>query len=212
MAQTRGNASHERLAEAAWRLIAEGGLQALTTRRVAGVAGLSPGMVHYHFTSKDELILAVVEHIRRYWITPLEAFLAETIPPLDRLRRIVSWMAEPATQDVVRVHLSLLAQAQADPRLQATMRAEYRRWQDDYVSLFESLQAAGDLRPSIDAAKAGQAFAAASDALVQEQSLDPELPSEDLMWALLDPMLQRAQSAASGEAATRANSRIGPVA
>jgi AcrR family transcriptional regulator len=169
-------------------------------------------MVHYYFTSKDELILAVVEHIRRYWITPLEAFLAETIPPLDRLQRIVSWMAEPATQDVVRVHLSLLAQAQADPRLQATMRAEYRRWQADYVSLFESLQAAGDLRPSIDAAKAGQAFAAASDALVQEQSLDPELPSEDLMWALLDPMLQRAQSAASSEATTRAKSRIGPVA
>jgi AcrR family transcriptional regulator len=188
-AQTRGEAARERLVEAAWRTIAEEGLQALTTRRVATRAGLSHGMCHYHFETKDDLILAVVEHIRRYWIEPLEGHLASDGPIFDRLSRIVDWMAEPATQDVVRVHLSLLAQAQADARLREKMRSEYRRWQDGYVALFRGLQAAGLLRADLDPVNAGSAFAAASDALVQERSLDPGLDTAALMWALLTPML-----------------------
>lgn len=186
---TKGEAARERLTAAAWRIIAEEGLQALTTRRVAARAGLSHGMCHYYFENKDELILAVVEHIRRFWITPLEEFLKSDGPVGERLRRIISWMAEPATQDVVRVHLSLLAQAQADGRLREKMRTEYMRWQDGYVALFRELKGAGLLRPGVDAPRAGQAFAAAADALVQERSLDPELDSESLMWALLGPML-----------------------
>ena len=49
-----------------WTVTADRGLSALTVRDVAKQAGISHAMVHYHFESKDELILAAVEYARHY--------------------------------------------------------------------------------------------------------------------------------------------------
>jgi AcrR family transcriptional regulator len=46
-AQTR-----QRIIEAAWSVIAEKGLAALTTRTVARDAGISHGMCHYYFAGR----------------------------------------------------------------------------------------------------------------------------------------------------------------
>jgi AcrR family transcriptional regulator len=57
-AQTR-----ERLLEAASRVIAERGVEAATVDEIANRAGCSKGLVHYHFATKDDLVLEVVQHL-----------------------------------------------------------------------------------------------------------------------------------------------------
>jgi AcrR family transcriptional regulator len=48
------------LVEAAYRTLAERGYEATSIKDVARAAGVAPGLVHYYFASKAELLLAVV--------------------------------------------------------------------------------------------------------------------------------------------------------
>src|SRR5262249_44145139 len=119
--EARGAETRRRIVEAAWHVIAERGLAGLTTRLVAARGGISHGMCHYPFPSQDDLVGAVVDHARRYWIEPMEAILEAPGSTKQRLDAVVEWMAEPATREVMRVHLQLMAQAEWSDGLRERM-------------------------------------------------------------------------------------------
>jgi AcrR family transcriptional regulator len=52
--------NRERLIAAGYAILAEKGIEATTVKEIAGRAGVSPGLFHYYFKSKDELLLAVL--------------------------------------------------------------------------------------------------------------------------------------------------------
>jgi AcrR family transcriptional regulator len=187
--EARGAETRQRIVQAAWNVIAERGLASLTTRLVAREAGISHGMCHYHFETKDELILAVVDEARRYWIIPMEALVDAPASASQRLERVITWMAEPATREVMRVHLQLMALAEWNERLRDRMAAEYARWQAAYVRLFRELKAEGELRNGLDHDAVGIAFATLADGLVDQRSLDPSLDTDVIMRAFLEPLL-----------------------
>ena len=54
--------SRERIVEAASRIVDEGGLDALTTRRLADELGVKGASLYNHFANKEELVFAVAEH------------------------------------------------------------------------------------------------------------------------------------------------------
>ncbi len=70
-------ARREQLVAAAIRVAARDGVDAATTRAIAEEAGVSLGIVHYCFTSKDELlrevVRAIVERTRETAIDALQA-------------------------------------------------------------------------------------------------------------------------------------------
>jgi AcrR family transcriptional regulator len=185
----RGAETRLRIIEAAWALIAERGLASLTTRLVAERAGVSHGMCNYHFTGKDDLVLAVVDYARHYWITPIEEHLAANLPAEARLERVMRWMAKPATREVMRVHTQLLSQAEWNEELRESMAVEYGRWQAAYIQLFRELEQEGVLRPGLDAERLGVAFATMADGLVWQQSLDRRLKTMPFMRAFVDLVL-----------------------
>ena len=51
------------LVEIAYRLIAQNGLEGFRIRQVAAEAGIDNGTLHYHFASKEALILGVVDYL-----------------------------------------------------------------------------------------------------------------------------------------------------
>jgi AcrR family transcriptional regulator len=163
----------------------------LTTRRVAREAGVSHGMCHYHFEGKSDLLSALVERARGTWITPLEELVVGAGSALERLDRVVRWMAEPAATEVLRVHLELSAFSERDERLRRELADEYERWRETAAGLFDDLRDEGALRDGVDARAVGRAFAVASDALVWQQSLAPTLDSEAIMRAMVRPLLAR---------------------
>lgn len=71
--------------DAALALHAEEGLEALSMRRLAAQAGLSPMGLYRHHASKEALVAAMVEHgfekLKRVLLRPLRA-----VDPLDRLK------------------------------------------------------------------------------------------------------------------------------
>ena len=146
--EARGAETRQRIIGAMWTVTADRGLSALTVRDVAKQAGISHTMVHYHFESKDELILAAVEYAQHYWIHPLEDIVYGPGTPEEKLERVTVWMAEPTTTDVMRVHRQLLAQSEWNERLQTSMAAEYARWRETFVDLFRRLKESGRWTPS----------------------------------------------------------------
>ena len=52
--------NRERLIGAGYTVLAEQGYEATTVKEVARVAGVSPGLFHYYFASKEELLIAVL--------------------------------------------------------------------------------------------------------------------------------------------------------
>jgi AcrR family transcriptional regulator len=186
--ELKGSETRRRIARAAWVVIAERGLAGLTTRLVAKEAGISHGMCHYHFGNKDDLVLAVVDEARQYWIEPMERLVEASGSARARLDAVIRWMAEPATREVMRVHLQLMAHSEYSEGLRERMAAEYARWQRAYVQLFRQLAAEGGLPAEIDVERVGVAFATMADALVDQQSLDPALDTESVMRALLEPL------------------------
>lgn len=57
----RGSDNRARLVSAACRVLSEKGYEATTVKEIARAAGVSPGLFHYYFASKDELLLDVLK-------------------------------------------------------------------------------------------------------------------------------------------------------
>lgn len=180
----KGADTRNRILESARWVLAEEGTDRFTTRRVAERAGVSHGMCHYHFKDKRDLVLALLVHARRDWVEPLEELVDGPGTPEARMRAVISWMAEPATTDVMRVHTALLSFALQDHVAAERLAAEYARWRAPFVRLFEELGLSG-----AEAKRVGEAFASAADGLVQQQSLDPGLPTERILGSLLRQIL-----------------------
>jgi AcrR family transcriptional regulator len=69
------------LVDAAFRCIAERGLEGLRLRPVAADAGIDHSTLHHYFATKQELMSAVLEHVtRQFWVTmPAEGSAAEQL-------------------------------------------------------------------------------------------------------------------------------------
>ena len=193
----RAAETRTRILEAARRVLAEEGLERFTTRRVADLAGVSHGMVHYHFRDKPELVLALVVHARRDWVEPLEELVDGPGTATKRMRAVISWIAEPQTIEVMRVHQGLFVLALRDQAVRERLAAEFARWRAPFVTLFGQL--ADELGTTLDARSVGETFAAAADALVQEQSLDPDLPTERFLTRTFQQLVGTANGAGSAQ-------------
>jgi TetR/AcrR family transcriptional repressor of bet genes len=74
---------------AAYQIAVAEGLEAVTARRVATAAGISPGLVFFHFQSKDTLLQALLNVLLDGTLDALtDPGLAE-LAPWDRLDRMV---------------------------------------------------------------------------------------------------------------------------
>ncbi len=59
--------TRQALINAAGELAAEHGINAVTTRAIANLAGENLGSIHYHFGSKEKLFEAVILHVAERW-------------------------------------------------------------------------------------------------------------------------------------------------
>ena len=169
-------------------MLAEEGLERFTTRRVAELARVSHGMVHYHFTDKRELALALVVHARRDWVEPLEELVDGPGSAEERIRAVIAWMAEPATSEAMRVHIALFQSALRDELVRKRLAAEYARWREPFITLFRQLGEELGIG-ALDARSLGEAFATTADGLVQQQSFDPSLPTDRILTQLFERLV-----------------------
>jgi AcrR family transcriptional regulator len=89
-----------RILDTALRLMAEGGVHAMSMRRLANDLGINVATIYYYFPSKADLLRAVVAHqnyaILLAQVPPIDA----TLTPAERLSHLLRWIwSEMGTQD-----------------------------------------------------------------------------------------------------------------
>ena len=97
---------------------------------VAAALGVSPGLVFYHFASKDKLLAAALEHAVEHDLARLEVALGHGHDPFDRLRRLLRLYAPQGKAPGWTLWIDAWASALREPALRRTIRRLDVHWRD----------------------------------------------------------------------------------
>jgi AcrR family transcriptional regulator len=117
----------EQILAAAERLLARNGWAGTTFADICKEAGISSGVLTYHFKDKDEILLAVLEKVSRTSNDRFFSLLQEQTSWLDKLDLIVrSNLASTEEQrELSRLNLHLLSLAAQRPEIAQRLRLTY---------------------------------------------------------------------------------------
>ena len=153
---TAPSATHVRLLEAAETCLLRDGYSALSTRAVATAAGVPLSQIHYHFGSKQGLVLALLEHQNEKLLRRQARTLGAEAPLSARWMQACDHLSEDLKSGYVRVLQEIIAAGYSDPQMARAARRVLGGW-------FVLLNGLGDeLRQSIGALEglSGQEIAA----------------------------------------------------
>lgn len=112
-ATRKGLETRVRIIKGAREALEEGGMEALTTRRIAASAGVKLATLHYYFDSKESLLLAVLEDLIAEMDTAYRADVALPPEPEDRVEALIraSWRYIQRTRNkqIAQTELTLYA-------------------------------------------------------------------------------------------------------
>jgi AcrR family transcriptional regulator len=160
--QDQESDTHTLLLEAAEKCLRESGYSGITTRRVAEAAAMPVSQIHYHFGSKEALLLALLEHQNRRLLERQEATFAADLPLWKRWEKACDYLDEDLASGYVRVLQEMIAAGWSNPEIAAAVRKFLAGW---YVLLKRVAREAvqqfgplGSLKPDDLGCLVGNAF------------------------------------------------------
>ncbi|HJS39026.1 MAG TPA: TetR/AcrR family transcriptional regulator [Burkholderiales bacterium] len=122
-------AAREALLEAAKAVLRERGYAALSTREVATAAGVPLSQIHYHFGSKQGLVLALFEYLDAQLLERQQALFNDpSLSLADQWDRACTYLDDDLASGYVRVMQELAAAGWADPAVGAVVRKSLEDW------------------------------------------------------------------------------------
>ena len=108
-------------------LLAEGYAN-VSTRRVAEIAGVPLSQIHYHFGSKQQLILAMLAAENERLLERQRTMYAGPEPLWQQWDRACDYLEEDLESGYVRVLQEMIAAGWSDPTLAASVREQVGGW------------------------------------------------------------------------------------
>ncbi len=139
----------EQILAAAFAVAARDRLDGLTIRRVASHAGLSPGLVFFHFGSKDELLVALLDRVIASTIDTVVPDEVWALPTAhDRLRARLRGELErlPERRDGVELFFDYWVMGTRHPTVRARIVAALAAYRHSFLPLVEDLVAEDQVR------------------------------------------------------------------
>ncbi len=154
------------LLEAAKKVLRQKGYAALSTRDVAAAAGVPLSQIHYHFGSKQGMVLALFEYLNVQLLDRQNAMFADASLKLsEQWDRACDYLDDDIASGYVRVLQELIAASWADPAVAKVVRTEIMGWVDLIVGAARKaereLGGLGPLTPEQVGAFAANAFVGA---------------------------------------------------
>jgi len=146
-------------------VFAERGYADTTMAQLIERSGLTKGAFYFHFSSKEQLALAVIEEKQRQWIDSVVQAISAEPRAFDRLRAValalVKVHRDPSAFSVSRLTRDLARVAGVSD----VVRDHMRTWVGLVAGLIGQAQAEGDLPEAIDADDFAAVLVAATDGL-----------------------------------------------
>lgn len=131
--------------EAAWKLIAEHGYHSVRVAQVARMCGTSSATVHYHFPTRDLLLVEALRHSVKQAFDRQVAGLHTIGGPHERLLRLIE-LQLPGSERL-RLEWSIWMQvwtaAALDPGMRELHADSYRRWHETIAQTLREGQEGG---------------------------------------------------------------------
>jgi AcrR family transcriptional regulator len=168
---------------AAAGLIGERGFAETRIADVARRAGVSPALVVYYFSTKDELLTEALRYSERSFYADVAAQLARLRTARERLEMLVRTTCTSQAEDEIPaawgLWFDLWARAFRHPEV-AKDRVELdQRWRDTIAGVVRDGQQAGEIGRTVDADAFAITFSALLDGLLIQVALtDPVVNQE----------------------------------
>ncbi len=136
----------ERIVRAAVKLFAGKGFHGTSMRAIAGAAGVSIGAIYHHFSSKDDVFLAILRQEYERRRVAVEELRAQGLPPREMVQRVARLHFEllGRHQDSVKILSHTLPREH--PRLHRQLQALEEEFAGHVARLLEEGMRAGEIR------------------------------------------------------------------
>lgn len=181
---SEGQGTRDKLIDAAFRAVARDGLADTNVKSIAAEAGVNPGLLHYHFASKDALLEAAIESASARYMADIDTLIAAT-PRARLFDAYVAFAAATldANRDLFRVRLALGARAMNDARLAARLEIGNEAVRGRLATVFAA-GAGRDTPSDLDRLRA-RATKAAFEGMMLSWLTNPDFPMRAVLgeWA-----------------------------
>jgi len=162
-AQSRKSETQMTLLEAAKKVLHQHGYSGLSTREVASAAGVPLSQIHYHFGSKQGLVLALFEYLNDQLLHRQDAlFSDQTMKVSEQWDRACDYLDQDIASGYVRVLQELIAASWVDRAVAKIVRAGILGWGGLIEKVAEKaereLGSLGPFRPADISVLVGSAF------------------------------------------------------
>jgi AcrR family transcriptional regulator len=162
-----------RLIAAGRELLAGKGIEATTVKEIARLAGVSPGLFHYYFASKDELLLAVLydagAQFKQQLLHDLQAAMASRSFPVAAI--VTAHELGQKDPTWYRLRYELYALGLRHPRLQPAVATFLATARHEIAQTIQALTGMPEARAHAIAA----VLLACMDGLALQQLVQPDL-------------------------------------
>ncbi len=131
VAAVKVEATRTSILDAARSVLRERGYASLSTREVAAVAGVPLSQIHYHFGSKQGLLVALLEYLNAQLLArQRNMFHDESLTLSQQWDLACDYLDEDLASGSVRVLQELLAAGWSDPEVAKVVRRTNLGWID----------------------------------------------------------------------------------
>jgi AcrR family transcriptional regulator len=188
--ETRGKLEGEKaqaIVGAMRQSVATRGAAGSTFDIVAREAGVSRGLLHYYFGSKERLLVEVVRHDCDTRIAALEEGL-EAAGSVDEIidslvQTLKAFVAEEAPQAVL---YEMISASRHSEEIRAELGELYDRWRDHFAEALRRKEQAGVVRLQADAEAVASLLFALGDGLGLQIMADPDWESGPVLELATD--------------------------
>jgi TetR/AcrR family transcriptional regulator, regulator of biofilm formation and stress response len=170
--------------EIIWALydcLAESGHEKVTVKEIARKANLAPGVIHYYFCSKDEIVASLANAI----VDKYSSLMVEKIEAANSVEEKIAFAIDYIVDTLVfnpplnRVFYNLLQMAYEREELSNVVREMFRNYRRLLVKIFEEANAGRESR------MLGGALVAITEGFSVQLMIDPEAFRPDEIRLLL---------------------------
>ncbi len=178
----------EQMLLAAAELIGERGFSETRIADVARRSGVSPALVIYYFSTKDELLTAALRFSEQSFYADVAAQLDRLRGARERLEMLVRTTCVPQGEGEIPgawgLWFDLWAQAFRHPEVKKDRIELDQRWRDTIARVVKDGQDGGEIARSVDADAFAITFSALLDGLSIQVALDDPVVDADRAFAI----------------------------
>ncbi len=177
--------TRERILRAAMELFRKHGFHNTSVARILKSANITKGGFYFHFKSKEELGIAVLERTRDFWMQNVIATLAHEPDARSRIRRMVEIMTQMYRGDIFHgcALLAVLTAEMMESKSEFADRIKgiLSAWQKSIAEILEQGKAEGLFRREVDSEMLALILIGCCKGTTMMGHLDPERVDYDLL-------------------------------